>query len=131
MFQRATNTLTMLGGHDFSGLLSRLGVSAAERARWTQLSRRLTVPFYASGMISKFDGYDTLAELDWARSRVTYGNIGRLDLISGRAWVTFRDALAANLDDTQGGTTREGIHLGGHGRFDRHRHPRLRRRLLP
>ncbi|WP_253250324.1 HAD-IA family hydrolase [Arthrobacter globiformis] len=29
-----------------------------------------------------------------------------------RAWGTFREALDADLDDTQGGTTRAGIHLG-------------------
>jgi beta-phosphoglucomutase family hydrolase len=29
-----------------------------------------------------------------------------------RAWNTFREALSADLDDTQGGTTRTGIHLG-------------------
>jgi len=29
-----------------------------------------------------------------------------------RAWAAFRQALVADLDDTQGGTTREGIHLG-------------------
>ncbi|PPB48763.1 family 65 glycosyl hydrolase [Arthrobacter pityocampae] len=29
-----------------------------------------------------------------------------------RAWATFRDALDSDLDDTQGGTTRTGIHLG-------------------
>jgi len=29
-----------------------------------------------------------------------------------RAWATFREALGADLDDTQGGTTSSGIHLG-------------------
>lgn len=29
-----------------------------------------------------------------------------------RAWATFGEALDADLDDTQGGTTRAGIHLG-------------------
>ncbi|MGE3137921.1 MAG: HAD-IA family hydrolase [Thermoleophilia bacterium] len=29
-----------------------------------------------------------------------------------KAWTLFREALDADLDDTQGGTTREGIHLG-------------------
>jgi trehalose/maltose hydrolase-like predicted phosphorylase len=29
-----------------------------------------------------------------------------------RAWSTFREALTADLDDTQGGTTHTGIHLG-------------------
>jgi trehalose/maltose hydrolase-like predicted phosphorylase len=29
-----------------------------------------------------------------------------------RSWIAFREALIADLDDSQGGTTREGIHLG-------------------
>src|SRR5690625_955429 len=36
--------------------------------------------------------------------------LSRLHPASG--WATFREALAADLDDTQGGTTQEGIHLG-------------------
>ncbi|EYR64515.1 hypothetical protein N866_09395 [Actinotalea ferrariae CF5-4] len=44
-------------------------------------------------------------------SRVVHASVlARLD--PARGWVTFRDALAADLDDTQGGTTQEGIHLG-------------------
>lgn len=31
---------------------------------------------------------------------------------ASRSWSLFREALIADLDDTQGGTTREGIHLG-------------------
>jgi trehalose/maltose hydrolase-like predicted phosphorylase len=29
-----------------------------------------------------------------------------------RSWIAYREALIADLDDAQGGTTREGIHLG-------------------
>lgn len=44
-------------------------------------------------------------------SRVVHASVlARLD--PTRAWGLFRDALAADLDDTQGGTTGEGIHLG-------------------
>jgi trehalose/maltose hydrolase-like predicted phosphorylase len=44
-------------------------------------------------------------------SRVVHACVlARLD--PARAWRTFRTALAADLDDTQGGTTREGVHLG-------------------
>ena len=32
-----------------------------------------------------------------------------------RAWALFREALVADLDDTQGGTTEEGVHLGAMG----------------
>jgi trehalose/maltose hydrolase-like predicted phosphorylase len=44
-------------------------------------------------------------------SRVVHASVlARTDLT--RAWTVFREALMADLDDTQGGTTREGIHLG-------------------
>lgn len=44
-------------------------------------------------------------------SRVVHASVlARLDPAQG--WATFREALAADLDDTQGGTTQEGIHLG-------------------
>ncbi|WP_227492314.1 beta-phosphoglucomutase family hydrolase [Nocardioides salarius] len=44
-------------------------------------------------------------------SRVVHASVlARMD--PARGWQTFREALAADLDDTQGGTTREGIHLG-------------------
>lgn len=44
-------------------------------------------------------------------SRVVHASVlARAD--PSRSWGTFREALAADLDDTQGGTTGEGIHLG-------------------
>ena len=39
------------------------------------------VPFH-DGVISQFEGYGELAELDWDRLRRRYGNIQRLDRIS-------------------------------------------------
>ena len=166
----------------------RLEVDEVELLRWEHMSRRLSVPFHADGVISQFDGYERLQELDWSGYRERYGNIGRLDLIlaaegdttnryrlskqadvlmllyllsaeelravlerldyaltpdallrtvefyTARAahgstlcevvhawvlarsdrddsWPAFQQALRADVDDTQGGTTREGIHL--------------------
>lgn len=63
-----------------SELTSRLGISADEVARWEDISHRRFVPFHAS-VISQFDGYDALRELDWESYRKRYGNIQRLDLI--------------------------------------------------
>ena len=186
---RAVDVLALTSGHDCDDLRDRLRIGAGEAARWEQLSRRLAVPFHSDGIISQFDGYADLIELDWGRYRRTYGNIGRLDLIldaegdstnryklakqadvlmlvylfgpeelvttldrlgyplapdilprtvdyylartahgstlsrvvhtsvlarmdPARAWRNFQEALAADLDDTQGGTTSEGVHLG-------------------
>ena len=185
---RAVDALAVLPGHERDELSQRIGLGPDEVERWARLGTRLAVPFH-DGVISQFDGYGDLLELDWGRYRRTYGSIERLDLIleseedstnryrlskqadvlmlvyllgpaevvhvlSGlgyavttddlaravdyylsrsahgstlsrvvhtsvlamldrsTAWSEFREALDADLDDTQGGTTGQGIHLG-------------------
>lgn len=185
---QACEVMTKLHGHDLEDIQVRLSVEPSEIEGWRHVSQRMSVPFH-DGIISQFEGYECLQELDWEHYRTTYKNIERLDLIleaegdttnryrlakqadvlmllyvlgeaeltpflsrlgykvSGaqladtvdyylartahgstlsrvahasvlaamdpeRAWSTFREALSADLDDTQGGTTRAGIHLG-------------------
>lgn len=189
VFDQAEWIMRSVQGFDMADLRARLGITAAEIARWATLSRRMFVPFHGGGIISQFAGYGGLRELDWAGYRRRYRNIERLDLIleaegdstnhyrlakqadvlmlfyllgedqlvgflgrlgypvtpqqmaatvdfylartahgstlsrvahasvlaqrdPERAWATFREALDADLDDTQGGTTSSGIHLG-------------------
>lgn len=50
------------------------------RDQWDDVSRRMFVPFH-DGVISQFEGYSELAELDWDHYRHRYGNIQRLDRI--------------------------------------------------
>ena len=45
------------------------------------MSRRMFVPFHDDGIISQFEGYEDLEELDWDAYRAKYGNIQRLDRI--------------------------------------------------
>ena len=45
------------------------------------MSRRMFVPFHADGVISQFEGYEDLEELDWEGLRAKHGNIQRLDRI--------------------------------------------------
>jgi beta-phosphoglucomutase family hydrolase len=185
---RAAETVDELMGRDCVPLWRRLDIRPGEVERWLRVSRRLRVPFH-EGVISQFEGYETLQELDWDRYRERYGNIGRLDLIlqaegdstnrykvskqadvlmlyclfsaeelrelfnemgysldpdlvqrtvkyyeartthgstlsrlthswvsaqsdCTQSWSLFKEALKADLQDTQGGTTREGIHFG-------------------
>ncbi|NMT63897.1 glycoside hydrolase family 65 protein [Marinobacter orientalis] len=181
--------LDMLGEDRKAELLQLLDVSPEDLLRWQDISKRMFVPFQPSGLISQFEGWDSLEELDWDRLREKHGDIQRLDrileaedrdlnnykatkqadvlmlfflfsaeelseIISGlgydfdparipenvryyldrtshgsslsrvvhawvlarthreRSWDLFQEALASDLDDIQGGTTREGIHLG-------------------
>ncbi len=61
-------------------LFERIGLTDDEPDRWQEVSRRLRVPFH-DGVISQFDGYGELTELDWAAYRTRYGDIRRLDRI--------------------------------------------------
>jgi trehalose/maltose hydrolase-like predicted phosphorylase len=81
VFCRALDVLTMLPDTRRAEIRGRLGVTEAEIQRWDQISRRMFVPFDADGMISQFEGYEQLAELDWDHYRSSYGDIHRLELI--------------------------------------------------
>ena len=186
---RAAALLSELDRRDDGRTRRRLGLSGEELERWDRLTRRLRVPFHADGVISQFEGYADLAELDWSAYRARYDDIGRLDLIlaaegdtpnryraskqpdvlmllyllsaedlratlerldyqldgpavrrtvafylsrtshgstlsrpvcswllaradRAQSWSLFNEALDSDLADIQGGTTREGIHLG-------------------
>ena len=170
-------------------LTHRLGIDAAETARWDAISRKMRIVFHADGIISQFEGYEALPEFDWAGYAAKHGDIQRLDRlleaegksvndfkaskqadvlmlfylfsaetlatlfermgyafdaetipknidyylqrtshgstlssvihswVSARSdrdgsWRLFTDALRSDLEDVQGGTTPEGIHLG-------------------
>jgi trehalose/maltose hydrolase-like predicted phosphorylase len=78
---RALDVLERVSDMRRAELMTRLGVTREEIARWDDVSRRMYVPIQDDGIISQFDGYDTLRELDWEDYRTRYGNIQRLDLI--------------------------------------------------
>ncbi|GLW57435.1 glycoside hydrolase family 65 protein [Kitasatospora phosalacinea] len=185
---RAADALDALPARRRAEVAERLALDTDEPDRWQEVGRHLHVPFH-DGVVSQFDGYERLAELDWDAYRRRYPDLRRLDrileaegdsanryrvskqadvlmlwyLFSARevrdllrrlghpaghelmrrtasyylrrtvhgstlssvvhAWVLtrcdrraswryFRDALTADLRDSQGGTTREGVHLG-------------------
>ncbi|MFE5587742.1 glycoside hydrolase family 65 protein [Kitasatospora sp. NPDC056531] len=185
---RARDALDVLPGYRRDELRERLALDTMELDRWQEVERHLHVPFHG-GVLSQFDGYERLDELDWAAYRRRYPDLRRLDRIleaegdtvnrykaskqadtlmlwflfsahevrdllrrlghptghellrrttdyylrrtvhgstlssvvhawvltrSDRraSWRYFRDALVADLRDTQHGTTSEGVHLG-------------------
>jgi trehalose/maltose hydrolase-like predicted phosphorylase len=62
-------------------LRAKIGLADEEIAKWQEMSRKMYVPFHGEGIISQFEGYDDLAELDWDGYRARHGNIQRLDRI--------------------------------------------------
>ena len=76
----ALDIVEVLPGHLWSELGDELGVTDDELTGWDDISRRIFVPFHDS-VISQFEGYGELEELDWEGYRKRYGDIGRLDRI--------------------------------------------------
>jgi trehalose/maltose hydrolase-like predicted phosphorylase len=190
MCEVAPRVLELLPYGHTQALRARIGLSDEEIDTWDRMSRRMFVPFHDDGIISQFEGYDQLVELDWDAYRERYdGKIQRLDRIlkaedddparyklskqadtvmlfylfsdpelarlfgrlgydfaadtarknidyydqrtshgstlsfityagalaevdAERAWERFLVALDSDIADIQGGTTKEGIHMG-------------------
>ncbi|MGH3693603.1 MAG: glycoside hydrolase family 65 protein [Pseudonocardiaceae bacterium] len=77
----APRVLELLPTSRRAALRVHLGLTDDELRTWTEMSRKMLVPFHADGIISQFEGYADLEELDWESYRAQHRNIGRLDRI--------------------------------------------------
>ncbi len=77
----AHEVLSLLPTTRADALRGKLGLGDEELRMWADMSRRMFVPFHGDGVISQFEGYEDLAELDWDAYRAKYGNVQRLDRI--------------------------------------------------
>jgi alpha,alpha-trehalase len=78
---RALDILDLVPDHQGRELSDQLGLTTRELDRWDDVSRKMRVCFHGDGIISQFEGYDRLQELDWLDYQERYGNIQRLDRI--------------------------------------------------
>jgi len=78
---RALDLLELIPSDQAEELRERLSLTAGEVARWEDVSRKLRLVFHEDGILSQFEGYEQLEELDWESYRSRYGNIRRLDRI--------------------------------------------------
>lgn len=107
---RAFEVLELIG-EDANQVKSKLVLSNKELARWKDISHKMNIVISPEGIISQYDGYFDLKELDWDFYRQKYGNIYRLDRIlkaEGKSADEFKvakqaDTLMAfyNLDDAE------------------------------
>jgi len=79
--EQAGSVLALLTERRRDTLRAKLGLSDEEIGRWRDMSHKMYVPFHGDGIISQFEGYDDLEELDWDAYRERHGNIQRLDRI--------------------------------------------------
>ncbi|MGE5635687.1 MAG: glycoside hydrolase family 65 protein [Nocardioidaceae bacterium] len=79
--ETAEKVLDLLPESRCDALCARLAIGDEELSTWREMSRRMFVPFHGDGIMSQFEGYEELEELDWEGYRERYGNIQRLDRI--------------------------------------------------
>jgi trehalose/maltose hydrolase-like predicted phosphorylase len=79
--ENAGKVLALLPEARREALRARIGLTDEEIATWEEMSRKMFVPFHGDGIISQFEGYEDLEELDWDAYRAKYGNVQRLDRI--------------------------------------------------
>jgi alpha,alpha-trehalase len=77
---RAFDVLDVLPERSVQDLKEHLGITQPELDRWGDVSRKMRVCFH-DGVVSQFEGYEQLEELDWESYREKYGDIHRLDRI--------------------------------------------------
>ncbi len=81
VMNRALKIFDLLPSEQIRQLCERLDIEEAEIERWKDMAAKLLVVFHDDGIISQFEDYDKLEELDWENYRKKYGNIHRLDRI--------------------------------------------------
>jgi len=79
--EQAQVVLGLLSERRRDTLRAKIGLGDEEIETWRAMSRKMYVPFHGDGIISQFEGYDDLEELDWDAYRAKHDNIQRLDRI--------------------------------------------------
>ena len=66
---------------NFDAISDKIKVSDKETEQWEKIAGKVNLVISEDGILSQFDGYLDLKELDWDDYRKRYGNIHRMDRI--------------------------------------------------
>lgn len=78
---KALEVIRLLPEDRGQALRANLEIGDGELAAWDRISRKMRICFHDDGIISQFEGYEKLEELDWDGLRHKHGDIHRLDRI--------------------------------------------------
>jgi len=81
VIERALKLLQIMDQTCCDELSEKMGFSDEDTKRWEEISRKMYIPFHEGNIISQFEGYEDLEELDWEHYRSKYGEAMRLDRI--------------------------------------------------
>lgn len=76
---RALEVLQLMPDDYRETLIDKLELKDEEFKHWDEVSRKMRVVFQDNGIISQFEGYETLPELDWEQFRKAHRDIQHVD----------------------------------------------------
>jgi len=100
LFKMADNMLSQMSAQSKSKLFQVLDMKDEEVNRWQEIRKKLRLVISAEGIISQYDGYFELKELDWDYYRQKYGNVYRMDRLlkaEGKSADEFKVAKQADM----------------------------------
>ncbi len=81
VLRRACQAVRQISEIRVKELFEELGIEEDELKRWKDISEKMYVPVQNNGIISQFEGYEKLEEIDWEKYRKKYKDIQRMDRI--------------------------------------------------
>ena len=81
LLEKAMATIDAISAATLKRLKQTIGFDIAETQKWQKIRHNLNLEMTDDGIISQFDGYMGLKELNWDHYRQKYGNIHRMDRI--------------------------------------------------
>jgi trehalose/maltose hydrolase-like predicted phosphorylase len=81
LLEKAMEAIDSLSSDALKQLKEKIGFEIKETKKWREICQKLNVIMTEDGIISQFDGYMGLKELNWDHYRKKYGNIHRMDRI--------------------------------------------------
>lgn len=82
VFKHALEARDLLDERKREELCGRLEISKEDIERWESISQNMYIPFHENGkIISQFEGFGDLQDLDWKKYHEEYGEVLRLDRI--------------------------------------------------
>jgi trehalose/maltose hydrolase-like predicted phosphorylase len=91
---------SILSAEQKESLLKKLNIEDGELETWSNITRKMNIVIDKKGIISQFDGYFSLQELNWKAYRRKYGNIQRMDRILKAEGKSTNDYKVAKQADT-------------------------------
>jgi beta-phosphoglucomutase family hydrolase len=81
LLEKALSLLKKLPRSALNRIKSRTGFTLTETEKWEDITKNMSVTVTPEGVISQFDGYMDLPELDWELYRKKFYSIARMDRI--------------------------------------------------